>query len=453
MMYPFVSRACLTVVAVFLSASTSWAAPQFVGLGDLRGGDYYSMAHGVSADGSTVVGKSRSSKGEMPFRWTRASGMVDLGRLPGSDVDYGQATAVSADGSVVVGRSAATTGTRDEAFRWTAETGMVALGDLPGLNFNSFAQGVSADGSIVVGESTSTRGDEAFRWTEATGMVGLGDLPDNFFRSRANGITPDGSTIVGFTTPLGGPEASLITGSSVNLLGKLPGGTYSEALAVSANGSVAVGRGNSSRSDIWEAFRWSESTGIVGLGDFDDGFSYSGAYAVSADGSIVVGHATTAAGHTAFVWDDEHGMRSLQEVLSNEFGLAESLAGWQLHIATGISADGRVIVGYGESPQSLGEYEAWLVDLGADDALVGDTNGDGVVDLEDLNNVRNTFGETGAGLAGDANGDGTVDLTDLNAVRNNFGASNPVPVPEPGTFGLLVAAGLGGVWLRRVFPC
>jgi glucose/arabinose dehydrogenase len=74
----------------------------------------------------------------------------------------------------------------------------------------------------------------------------------------------------------------------------------------------------------------------------------------------------------------------------------------------------------------------------------GDTNADGVVDLADLNNVRNNFGGTGPG---DANLDGVVDLTDLNAVRNNFGASNPVP--EPGTFGLLVAAGLGGVWLRR----
>lgn len=63
--------------------------------------------------------------------------------------------------------------------------------------------------------------------------------------------------------------------------------------------------------------------------------------------------------------------------------------------------------------------------------LPGDTNDDGVVDLEDLNNVRNHFGETGENVPGDANHDGVVDLEDLNAVRNNFGASAPSPAPAP----------------------
>jgi len=52
-------------------------------------------------------------------------------------------------------------------------------------------------------------------------------------------------------------------------------------------------------------------------------------------------------------------------------------------------------------------------------AQPGDTNGDGAVDITDLNNVRNNFG--GQGL-GDATGDGRVDIDDLNAVRNHFGA-------------------------------
>ncbi len=63
---------------------------------------------------------------------------------------------------------------------------------------------------------------------------------------------------------------------------------------------------------------------------------------------------------------------------------------------------------------SPGEY-------GSTPTQPGDTNGDGNVDLIDLNNVRNHFG--GAGL-GDTNNDGIVDLVDLNAVRNNFGASS-----------------------------
>jgi hypothetical protein len=59
--------------------------------------------------------------------------------------------------------------------------------------------------------------------------------------------------------------------------------------------------------------------------------------------------------------------------------------------------------------------------------LPGDTNDDGVVDLADLNNVRNNFGATGPDVLGDTDGNGVVDLTDLNAVRNNFGATRPAP--------------------------
>jgi hypothetical protein len=58
----------------------------------------------------------------------------------------------------------------------------------------------------------------------------------------------------------------------------------------------------------------------------------------------------------------------------------------------------------------------------------GDTNDDGRVDITDLNNVRNHFGDEGPNVVGDANGDNRVDIADLNAVRNHFGNSAPAPV-------------------------
>jgi hypothetical protein len=68
---------------------------------------------------------------------------------------------------------------------------------------------------------------------------------------------------------------------------------------------------------------------------------------------------------------------------------------------------------------------------GRAESILGDTNGDGSVDIVDLNNVRNNFG--GQGL-GDADGDGTVDIADLNAVRNNFGAvAAPAPLNQSGS--------------------
>jgi hypothetical protein len=59
----------------------------------------------------------------------------------------------------------------------------------------------------------------------------------------------------------------------------------------------------------------------------------------------------------------------------------------------------------------------------------GDTNGDQAVDIADLNNVRNHFGDSGHAPLGDADGDGSVGIEDLNRVRNNFGAGNSAPAP------------------------
>ncbi len=90
------------------------------------------------------------------------------------------------------------------------------------------------------------------------------------------------------------------------------------------------------------------------------------------------------------------------------------------------------------------------------DGQAGDTDKDGDVDLDDLNNVRNHFDETGENLIGDtAPFDGVVDLDDLNRVRDNFGAVLSVPngitaVPEPGSLGLAFCGTAAiGLCLRR----
>jgi hypothetical protein len=77
----------------------------------------------------------------------------------------------------------------------------------------------------------------------------------------------------------------------------------------------------------------------------------------------------------------------------------------------------------------------------------GDTNGDGKVDIVDLNNVRNNFGGTGLG---DTDGDGLVTISDLNEVRNNFGAGpSPNAVPEPATWALALAGIVAAGVVRR----
>jgi cysteine-rich repeat protein/probable HAF family extracellular repeat protein len=345
-------------------------SPSFQGLGHLHGMIRESAAHGVSADGSVVVGYSISGPGAPPvfeaFRWTQAGGMVGLGE--------GRANGVSADGTVVVGS------TDQTAFRWTGASGMVALG-----GNTDHAWATSADGSVVVGR-TGTGGSIglAFRWTAPEGVVGLGTLPtfpSYYPYSDARGVSADGSVIAGMSSWGNGNMQAIRWTQSDGMvgLGDLPGASvHSSATAVSADGSVIVGWGTSYSGN--EAFRWTQAGGMVGLGDLPGGSFYGSARAVSADGSVVVGSSSTDDGlglftPEAFVWDAVHGMRNLKSVLVAG-GL--DLSGWTLAEARGVSADGLTIVGAGVNPE--GQSEAWRARLAPESPPVC---GDGLVENEE----------------------------------------------------------------------
>ena len=196
------------VVLLSVLASSSAQSASFQGLGDLRHG---SIAYGVSADGSTVVGEGRSAANEA-FIWDATNGMQGLGGLPGAGLNS-RAHGVSADGSTVVGQATSASG--DEAFIWDATNGMRGIGYLPGGFFQSSAKGVSADGSTVVGFSVTASGDEAFLWDAPNGMqslqfllTALGVNLTGWQLEHARGISADGNTIVGDgTNPSGQREA------------------------------------------------------------------------------------------------------------------------------------------------------------------------------------------------------------------------------------------------------
>ena len=61
----------------------------------------------------------------------------------------------------------------------------------------------------------------------------------------------------------------------------------------------------------------------------------------------------------AFVWTEQTGTRSLKQLLEEEYGL--DLTGWILQAVSGISFDGRVLVGCGFNP--AGEREFWRAEL------------------------------------------------------------------------------------------
>ncbi|MEX0586925.1 MAG: hypothetical protein WD176_09785 [Pirellulales bacterium] len=80
---------------------------------------------------------------------------------------------------------------------------------------------------------------------------------------------------------------------------------------------------------------------------------------MSADGSTIVGSCSAGASTDAFVWDQWHGFRFIIDVLHSQG--VEIDPHWKVTHATGVSANGMVVVGYGTNLQ--GNPEGWRVDL------------------------------------------------------------------------------------------
>jgi uncharacterized membrane protein len=325
----------------------------FLGLGDLPGGGFTSVGIGVSPDGGVAVGLSQPvvSRNE-GFRWEDGV-MEGIGDLPGGLL-RSQANAASEGGLVVVGTGADSASVL-QAVRWEGGA-LTSLGFLaqPLYTPYSHADDLSADGRIIVGSSTDADGVfRAVRWVDEVIEV-LAGIPLGANESFATGTSFDGRVIVGSTQVGLDEEAFRWEDGVFELLGDLPGGPLeSRARDVSANGLVVVGRGFSDR---WrEAFRWEDGV-MESLGDLQDSHIDSEALGVSGDGSVVVGYGQSSGGQRAFVWNRANGLRDLKDVLESDFGL--DLGDWILSEATGVSDDGRSIVGTGTNPSGL--HEGWI---------------------------------------------------------------------------------------------
>jgi hypothetical protein len=316
-------------------------------LGDVAPDSLYIFPQRGSQDGAVVVGTSGPGLGVPIFRYTEATGMVDLGRLEG-------ATAVTlddmnADGSVVVGSAS------DQAFRWTPETGMVALGSVPGMERASSLR-VSGDGRIAFGSVSSSTERATFRYSAASGI----ELLEAPCQLAPGGVSHDGSSFVGLCTTaegLGPYQWSESTG--LQSLGAPPS-AYSATLAFgSAEHGVLVAHGRGTDREDFQALRATEATGFVALGALPGNPSCSAlgsswdAFIVprspmSADGSVVAGNCLKTDAGTAlgFRWTERSGLIAMQP-----------LAGHARSKVTSVSPDG--ILG-GTSTDGAGVTEGVL---------------------------------------------------------------------------------------------
>lgn len=241
-------------------------------------GNSVSTAYGISADGSVVVGLGwLPSFKAHAFKWSAATGSVDLGALDGMS---SRANGVSGDGQVVVGWDEDPTGPRrpaywdasgehllgavgeawdathdggvivgdenGECFRWTAAGGVELLGRVRGADpIFDVATGlsVSADGETIVGTCGSFfNGNKAFVWRRGAGIVELRALLiaygvqglDNVALTEASAVSADGNTLAG---------SSGVFFTSTGFVATLPpvASTYCTAKTNSAGCTPAIG--------------------------------------------------------------------------------------------------------------------------------------------------------------------------------------------------------------------
>jgi hypothetical protein len=88
------------------------------------------------------------------------------------------------------------------------------------------------------------------------------------------------------------------------------------------------------------------------------------AYAVSPDGNLNVGYALVGSLGSggelyAVIYDNTHGARWLQPVLTQNATLANALAGWTLRTANAVTADQNFVYMAGSAKDKADDFQAW----------------------------------------------------------------------------------------------
>ena len=295
----------------YYSHAFSWTATGgIIDLGTLGGGN--SNATAISANGQVVGASTVNASDAFPnraFSWTQSGGMIDLGTLGG---DFSYARAVNSSG-VVVGDASRSDGAV-HAFAWTATSGMADLGALGGST--SIAWAVNEAGQVVGSSSTPENATHAFLWTRESGMIDL--TPDSCY-GEAWGINAGGQ-VVGYVQACNGktpPVTVDMSGrgffwSPSDGLAVLPtfGGVSGQVAKWNGINDAAVVVGSADSPDgNRHAFMWTVIGGIVDLGLLPGG-SWSSATGVNANGQVV-GIAQSGSRYHPFVWSSADGMTDL----------------------------------------------------------------------------------------------------------------------------------------------
>ena len=362
-------------VAAVVGTVVAQTTVSIQGIGDLPGGAISSDIRALSKDGTTVVGLSNVADGFEAIRWKNGV-LQGLGDFEGGALGS-VALSVSGDGNFIGGQGSTYSQFNyiNPGFIWRPSTG---LQQTPiGGNTGSVTC-ITPDGSIY-GMSTSS-----VAWMSNIGWCGNSALQwgSSLKAMSANGLVCFGS--LSYTVGCSSGNCTNVSGTRFTIDKfsgeRAPSGPGPVCELCSSDGSVGLAYNSSG------LFQWTTG-GTVQL-PHSEGFTPK---AASDDLSIIVGNAYLDGATRAAVYTTAGGIQSVEKYLILKYGVVVNLDGRTITSCNGISANGLVFAGSGQS--GANNSEGWIL------KITFDWNGNGIDDSQEIKD----------GLVSDVNNDGIAD--------------------------------------------
>jgi uncharacterized membrane protein len=412
-------------VVLALLASGALGQPTFTSIGGLHP-DQNSYALGVSRDGRVVIGFAvDTSTQERSVRWEDGELTAIDGSVPADFSNYvhSQAWAANYDGTTVFGFDSTSIGT---GYRWTQTYGGAGLGVLPAFRL-PFPHASSGDGAATTGGFDDPTHGPLMRWSTSDGAQDLGDYPNATF-TVGMGISDAGFDIVGNAYWFNRWIVWRWRDGTFSQIATPDGYLGWKVFTSAANLAVLAGRveffDNTSAAPVVRG-----ANGVFTVLPTIPPHNFGEVRGVSDDGKAAAGTSMSNGQNNpppqkAWIWTPDIGVKEVGDFVREAGG---STAGWTaIYETTGMSADGRTIVGNGIYNS---RYRGWVLRLPVCPADVGKAGGaagrDFVLDNNDFIAFIGLFfaGDAGADVGsggGFTGGDGRFDNNDFIAYINLF---------------------------------
>lgn len=368
--------------STFLDAAGDNAGPgPIYGIGHLPGGVDDSTARDATRSGNVVFAAGNDVIGpgygfgdgaSAAAFWRSDEGLYAIPSLePEATLFFVAANAITPDGRYVAARTRSGFEGARLPTRFDSTTGSNEVIPFATDHVAGFSSTITDDGSIVGGSSGFFEG-QALRWrgfvydfdTDTVEVIDPA-LPESelLFIFGARSMSADGSVLVGYEQDLDAGDGrrairyqSGVGTSAIPLIG---GGTWSESVATSGDGSITLVRGDSASFPNGEMYLHNAGDdSLIPLGSPESQWGPTSTWGMTSDASVIVGsyvNSDFTAG-LSYLYN-QNGWFELDDAV---VGMGVSLDGWQLYGAHGVSRDGRFVYGVG---QRNGIREGFVVEF------------------------------------------------------------------------------------------